>query len=180
MVRRIRPSAEDPVLIPPERLVRPATVDDIAAITAIYNDAVLHTTAIWNETVVDVDDRLRWHADRTAAGFPVLVAEVAGAVAGYAAYGPFRPFEGFRHTGELSIYVDRDRRGEGIGNTLLAALVDEAKRRKLHVLVAGIEAGNTASLNLHKSNGFVETGHLREVGMKFGRWLDLVFMQRIL
>ncbi|NKB79263.1 N-acetyltransferase [Ochrobactrum daejeonense] len=160
-------------------LIRHATEADLPALLAIYNDAVENTLAIWNETLVDLENRRQWLENRNRDGFPVLVATRDGAVLGYASYGPFRPFEGFRHSSELSVYVASDARG-GIGRALLAELVEEARTRKVHVLVAGIEAGNAASIALHRSQGFEECGTLKQVGQKFGRWLDLLFMQKIL
>lgn len=161
--------------------VRDAGPADLAGILAIYNHAVVHTTAIWNERVVDLADRERWWRARIEAGMPVLVAEdAAGDVAGYASYGPFRPFEGYRDTVEHSIYVRADLRGNGIGGLLLAQLVERAVAGGLHVMVGGIEAGNAASVALHRRHGFVEAGVLREVGIKFGRRLDLLFMTRAL
>ncbi|OEI84711.1 GNAT family N-acetyltransferase [Brucella sp. BO3] len=161
-------------------LIRHATEADLAALLAIYNDAVENTLAIWNETLVDLENRRQWLENRNRDGFPVLVAEREGQVVGYASYGPFRPFEGFRHSSELSVYVASNARSGGIGRTLLAELVEEARERKVHVLIAGIEAGNAASIALHKSQGFEECGTLKQVGQKFGRWLDLLFMQKIL
>ncbi|PRD44012.1 N-acetyltransferase [Phyllobacterium phragmitis] len=160
--------------------IRHATEADLPAILAIYNDAVEHTTAIWNEKLVDLEDRRAWLKTRNESGFPVLVAERDGRTIGYASYGAFRPFDGYRHTAELSLYVDKSARGGGVGRLLLSELIEEAKRRNVHVLVAGIEAGNAASIGLHTSLGFKETGRLAEVGRKFDRWLDLVLMQRIL
>lgn len=160
-------------------MIRTATSDDLAGILAIYNDAVLHSTAIWNETPVDLDNRARWFAERTGRGFPVLVAEDAdGKVAGYASFGDFRPFEGYRLTVEHSIYVRSDARGKGIGRALLGTLVMEAERMGKHAIVGGIEAGNLASVRLHEQFGFVRVGLLPQVGLKFGRFLDLLFMQR--
>ena len=160
--------------------IRFANEADLPALLAIYNDAVENTLAIWNETLVDLENRREWLKARNRDGFPVLVAEREKQVVGYASYGPFRPFEGFRHSSELSVYVASDARGGGIGRALLAELVEEARERKVHVLVAGIEAGNTASIALHKSQGFEDSGTLKQVGQKFGRWLDLTFMQKIL
>lgn len=158
--------------------IRDAHAGDAGAIAAIYNDAVEHTTAIWNETVVDAENRRAWLTDRQAAGFPVLVAvDGAGAVIGYASYGPWRAFDGYRHTVEHSVYVRGDQRGRGVGERLLRTLIDRAQGSGVHVLVAGIEAGNAASIRLHERLGFDDAGTLREVGTKFGRWLDLTFMQ---
>ncbi|WP_181706340.1 GNAT family N-acetyltransferase [Chthonobacter rhizosphaerae] len=160
--------------------IRDAAPDDLPGILAIYNDAVAHTTAIWNDTLVDLDDRRRWFDARVAAGYPVLVAVAGEEVVGYAACGPFRPFEGFRHTAELSIYMASSWRGRRIGDRLLGALVEQSKLRRIHALVAGIEAENLPSLKLHARHAFVETARMPEVGNKFNRWLDLVFMQRLL
>lgn len=161
-------------------IIRHATEADLPAILAIYNDAVERTTAIWNERLVDLEDRRAWLKTRTDGGFPVLVAHRDGQTIGYASYGPFRAFDGYRHTTELSVYVDKTTRGAGVGRLLVTELIEEAKRRGVHVLIAGIEAGNAASIGLHASLGFNETGRLAEVGRKFDRWLDLVLMQRIL
>lgn len=158
-----------------------ATAAHAAEIAAIYNDAVAHTTAIWNDTTVDRHNRAAWIAERQGQGFPVLVAlDAEGAVLGYATYGPFRPHDGYRHTAELSIYVQAARRGLGTGRQLLQALIDRARTDRLHVLIAGIEAGNTVSIALHTKLGFREAGTLRQVGTKFGRWLDLVFLELVL
>lgn len=160
--------------------IRFANEADLPALLAIYNDAVENTLAIWNETLVDLENRREWLKSRNRDGFPVLVAEREEQVVGYSSYGPFRPFEGFRHSSELSVYVASDARGGGIGRALLAELVQEARERKVHVLIAAIEAGNAASIALHKSQGFADCGKLKQVGQKFGRWLDLTFMQKIL
>lgn len=159
-------------------VVRPAGVDDLPAILTIYNDAVLHTTAIWNDAVVDLDNRIAWFEARRRQGYPVLVADAEDRVAGYASFGDFRPFEGYRHTVENSVYVAAEYRGRGVASALLAALIERATALGKHVMVAGIAAGNDISIRLHARHGFVETGRMPEVGTKFGRWLDLVLMQR--
>ena len=160
--------------------VRDAADTDLAAILAIYNDAVANTTAIWNETPGDLDNRAAVLADRRARNFPFLIAEEAGEVVGYASFGDFRPFDGYRHTVEHSVYVRQDRRGQGVGRTLMPPLIERARTLGKHVMVGGIEAGNVASIRLHESLGFVVVGRLPEVGFKFGRWLDLLFMQKML
>lgn len=160
--------------------VRDASEADIAAIVAITNDAILTTTAHWNLRPVTAEERLAWMAERRAGGFPVLVAERAGEVAGFASFAQFRPFEGYAQTVEHGLYVAREVQRQGIGSALLGALVDRARARGAHVMVAGIEARNEASLALHARFGFVRVGLMPEVGRKFDRWLDLVLMQRIL
>lgn len=158
-------------------LIREATQADLEALRDIYNDAVLNTTAIWNEIAIDVENRRAWLELRAQQGFPVLVAEDAGEVVGYSSYGPWRAFDGFRETVEHSVYVRADQRGKGLGVVLLQALVERARAQGLHVMVAAIESGNAASIRLHERLGFITTGQMPQVGQKFGRWLDLTFMQ---
>lgn len=157
--------------------IRDAAPADLPEILAIYNDAVANTTAIWNETLVDLDNRKAWHQARLERGFPVLVAERGGRIAGYASYGDWRAFEGFRHTVEHSIYIEKDHRGGGIGRALMQALIERAREGDVHVMVACIESGNAGSVRLHQSLGFREVGRFSEVGIKFGRWLDLTCME---
>jgi phosphinothricin acetyltransferase len=157
--------------------LRDATEGDMPAVRDIYNHAVEHTTAIWNETLVDVKNRLEWLKARQARGFPVLVAEKDGRVAGYASYGDWRAFDGYRHTVEHSVYVDKDHRGFGIGEGLMRELMARAAMADIHVMIAGIEAENAVSIRLHKKLGFRTTGTFQEVGTKFGRWLDLTCME---
>ena len=158
--------------------IRDAHAGDIEAILAIYNDAVCNTLAIWNERTVDAANRAAWLADRQRAGYPVLVAiDAEGNVTGYASFGDWRPFEGFRHTVEHSVYVRADRRGAGVGKALMVELIARARGLGKHVMVAGIEAGNAGSIALHKQLGFEEVGLMRQVGTKFGAWLDLAFLQ---
>ena len=158
--------------------IRDAEDHDLSAIAAIYNDAVRHTTAIWNDSPVDVENRRQWWADRQRLGYPVLVAvDPAEAVVGYASFGDWRAFDGYRHTVEHSVYVRADQRGGGLGKALMQGLIDRARAMGKHVMVAGIEAGNTASIRLHERLGFEQVGLLPQVGTKFGRWLDLAFLQ---
>lgn len=158
--------------------LRDATDADLEAIRDIYNHAVEHTTAIWNEVLIDVDNRRAWLELRRTKGFPVLVAEQAGRVAGYASYGDWRAFDGYRHTVEHSVYVDKDCRGAGIGKLLMQALIEHARDNGKHVMIAAIEAENQPSIALHERLGFRLVGIHREVGQKFGRWLDLAMMER--
>lgn len=155
--------------------------EHIPGILAIYNHAVAHTTAIWNETLVDLDNRRQWWRGRMEAGFPVLVGvDGAGEVVGYASYGPFRAFDGYRRTVEHSVYVAESARRRGVASALVGALEERARAAEIHVILGGIAADNGPSLILHRRLGFAETGRLPEVGRKFGRWLDLVFMQKVL
>jgi L-amino acid N-acyltransferase YncA len=157
--------------------LRDAMEADLPEIMDIYNDAVLNTTAIWNDNVVDLDNRKAWFKARQERGFPVLVAVVDDKIVGYASYGDWRPFEGFRHTVEHSIYVHKDARGGGFGRLLMSALIERATLNGIHVMIGAIEAENTASIGLHEKLGFRYVGRCSEVGTKFGRWLDLAFLE---
>ncbi len=161
--------------------IRDAREEDLAGITAIYNDAVANTAAIWNETQVDIDNRRQWLQDRHKLGYPVLVAaDDRGDVVGYASFGDWRAFDGYRHTVEHSVYVRNDQHRGGIGKALMIELIERARDIGKHAMVAGIEAGNAASIRLHEKLGFQQVGLLPEVGTKFGRWLDLAFLQLLL
>ena len=160
--------------------IRDASRADAAAILPIHNHAVLATTAVWNEGASDLVGREAWLAGRVAAGFPVLVAEVDGAVVGYASFGDFRAWDGYRFTVEHSVYVDPAHHRRGVGRALIEALIGRARAAGKHAMIAGIEARNEGSIALHRSFGFREVGRLPEVGAKFGQWLDLVFLQLML
>ncbi|MGK9046098.1 GNAT family N-acetyltransferase [Stutzerimonas chloritidismutans] len=158
--------------------IRDALDTDLAGILRIYNDAVENSTAIWNDRIVDLDNRRAWLAERHDQGYPVLVAiDEGGQVAGYASFGPWRPHDGFRHTVENSVYVSPDHRGSGIGRSLMKALIERARQLEKHVMVAFIESENRASVHMHQQLGFIHVGQMRQIGCKFGRWLDLTMMQ---
>lgn len=157
--------------------IRDAVHDDLPAILEIHNDAIRTTTAIWDEHEVDLDDRREWFDARRSAGLPVLVAELGGSVIGFATYGPWRPKTGYRFTVENSVYVHPDHRGRGAANALLPALIEQARGGEVHAIVAGIEAANAGSIALHEKFGFRRVALLPEVGFKFGRWLDLAYLQ---
>lgn len=159
-------------------LVRDAAEADLAGILGIYNHAVAHSTAIWNDVLVDLENRRTWWRGRVDAGYPVLVAVEDEQVLGYASYGPFRPFDGYRQTVEHSVYVAEAARRRGVANALLHSLEGRARAAGMHVMLGGIAADNQPSLRLHQKFGFVETARMPEVGQKFGRYLDLVFMQK--
>lgn len=159
-------------------LIRPASANDLSAILDIYNDAVLHTTATYEYDTVTLESRQVWFAAKQAGNWPVYVAvNNEGEVIGFSTYGPFRPQTGFLFSAEHSVYVSENVRGGGIGRALLEPLIVHAKERGLHVLLASIDADNAASLRLHAKLGFEQVAHLKQVGRKFGCWLDLVFLQ---
>ncbi len=122
-----------------------------------------------------------WFARKRAGNYPVLgIEDAGGALLGFATYGPFRAFPGYKYTVEHSVYVERGRRGEGIGRRLMVALIDAARAQQLHSLIGAIDASNASSIAFHRSLGFTPCGSIREAGFKFGRWLDLEFYQLIL
>lgn len=159
--------------------LRPATENDIPAILAIYNHAVLTTTASYDTEPEALAVREEWFHEHQAHGFPVLVAERAGSseVVGWGSLGQFRSKSGYRYTVENSLYISEVERGKGLGKLLLAALIEEARRLGFHAIVAGIDSEAHVSLRLHERAGFVQVGYLPEVGFKFDRWLDVVFME---
>lgn len=163
--------------------LRHAEERDLVGILDIYNQAVLTSTAIWNDTPTDLPNRHAWLADRISKRYPVMVvveedADLGDKVLGYASFGDFRPFEGYRISVEHSVYVLEEARGRGIGRQLLAALFEPARALGKKVMIGGITAGNTASIVLHERLGFVQTGYMPGIGIKFGQRLDLVLMQK--
>lgn len=157
--------------------IRPATDDDIDALLAIHNEAILNSAAIWMDEPVERAEREAWLADHHSVGHPVIVADIDGKAVGYASYSQWKARSGYRHTVENSLYIDVDHRGQGIGRLLMVELIAQARATGLHVMMSGIEGGNAASLHLHESLGFERVGFVPEVGTKFGRWLDLVLLR---
>lgn len=160
--------------------IREALAADAPPITEIFNDAILNTTAVYFYDPVSEQNRLEWLQAKQKDGWPVFVAEQAGKVLGFSTFGPFRPWPAYLHSAEHSVYVHPSCRGQGIGKLLLPPLFEAAQARQMHTLIAGIDVQNAASVKLHGHFGFEPVAHLREVGFKFGRWLDLVFMQKML
>lgn len=162
-------------------LVRDAEPKDIPAILALYNHAVRETTAAWTTQEETLDARLTWYEGRMKQGLPVIVAaDEEDQVAGFASYGPFRAKEGYRYTAEHTVYVDPARQRQGIGRTLMTRLIAIAEANGIHVLVGGVDGDNGASIALHQSLGFEVSGRLPQTGTKFERWLDLVFLTKVL
>jgi len=155
--------------------------EHLEAIRGIYNHEIVHTTALYEYEPRSVETMAAWWAAKQAAGLPVLGIEAEpGVLAGFASWGPFRLFPAYVHTVEHSVYVDARFRGRGVGRTLLAALIEEARGRNLHVMAGVIDATNAASIVLHRRLGFTHCGTVREAGFKFGRWLDVDYWQLIL
>jgi len=155
-----------------------ATEADLAGLLGIYNDVIATSTAIYSDVPVTLEERRQWWRSRTAQGYPVLAARDVRGVAGFATFGDFRAWPGYRFTVEHSVHVRANGRGQGVGTLLVQALLPRAAALGKHVMMAGVDADNAASIRFHERLGFERSGHLREVGYKFGRWLDLVFLQR--
>ena len=160
--------------------IRPAESDDLDRMLAIYNDAIINTTAVYSYEPRTSDLQRQWFESKQAQRLPVFVAHDGATVIGFGSFGPFRPWPAYQFTVENSLYVDATYRRKGAGTALLTALIDAAESAGYHVMVAGIDATNEASLALHRKAGFQPVAHFREVGWKFERWLDLVFMERML
>jgi L-amino acid N-acyltransferase len=160
-------------------MLRECLRDDVAAIREIFNEVILTSAALFEYEPRSYETVAAWLDAKQSAGLPVIGAvDEAGRLAGFATYGSFRPFAAYRLTVEHSVYVHAESRGRGVGRALLAAVIEEARRQGMHLMVGGIEAGNTASRELHRSLGFTHAGTVREAGRKFDRWLDLEFWQK--
>lgn len=161
-------------------MLRSATLQDLSGILAIYNDVIATSTAIYCDKPVSLDDREAWFLARQAQGYPILVATDDTGITGYASFGDFRAWPCFRTSVEHSVHVRADRRGKGIGGLLLKSLFPLATQLDKHVMIAGIDASNEASIRFHERFHFEKVAHMREVGYKFDRWLDLIFMQKFM
>jgi L-amino acid N-acyltransferase YncA len=159
--------------------IRPALLADAGAINEIYNHYVLHSTCTYQELAETLEDRRTWLA-RHGQQHPVLVATSSGMVVGWAAISPFHQRSALRYTVENAVYVHPDHLRLGIGRQLMIALIAAAGEAGHHCIVAVIDSRQQASIAMHRALGFVEAGRLREVGLKFGDWLDLVYLQKTL
>jgi L-amino acid N-acyltransferase len=160
--------------------IRAALEQDLEAMLEIYNEVIVNTTAVYDYQPHTHEMRRQWFRIKEAQGFPVFVAEEDGKVVGFSSIGPFRAWAAYKYSVENSVYVAADQRGKGIGKLLIAPLVEASVQLNMHTIIAGIDATNEASIKLHSSFGFKEVAHFKQVGYKFGRWLDLTFMQLLL
>lgn len=160
--------------------IRPALRSDVPAILEIYNDAVLNTTASADYEPRSLESRYEWFDEHAREGYPVFVAEhAAGVVVGWSSLNRHKERYGYRFSTENSIYIHPEWRGRGVGKMLMPPLIEAAQRMGLHAILAGISADNQASLNLHAQFGFVKVAHFKETVLKFGQWLDVVYMEKI-
>jgi len=160
--------------------IRKATRKDITGILEIVNHSIIHSTAIYDYDIRNIEQQEAWFLEKEILGQPVIVAEVAGQVAGFGTYGTFRVKLAYQYTVEHSVYVAEDYIGRGIGKLLLKQLIELAKLDGYHTMIGCIDADNGGSIAFHEKFGFKISGTLNEVGFKFGRWLDLVLMQLLL
>ena len=164
-------------------IIRDAVDEDMARCRDLYNALIDSTTVAWTEQTQTLRQRRAWFRRQQRDGYPVLVAEDPTGVVGFTAYGGFRgsgKWPGYRYTVEHTIHVDRHRWGQGVGRSLMEALIARAQLSEVHVMVGAIDGDNLESIRFHERLGFVEVARMPEVGHKFDRWLDLVLMQRII
>ncbi len=159
-------------------VIRPATTDDLPAINDIYNYEVLNGLASFDTRPLSMAQRKKWFAEHDAT-HPVLVAELDGQVAGWASLSRYSDRKAYDLLAEDSLYIAPGHRGKGAGKALLAELLQAGRKAGLHSVLARITAGNEVSVRLHQAFGFEHMGVLREAGMKFGKLLDVIFMQLI-
>jgi len=150
-------------------------------ILAILNEAIANSTALYDYKPRTPESMVTWFATKRANGFPVIgLEDDAGKLLGFASYGTFRAFPAYKYTVEHSVYVEKDSRGRGLGRALLESIVAQAEENGMHVVVGAIDLDNSASMELHKRLGFEHCGTIRQAGFKFGRWLDVAFLQKTL
>jgi len=163
-----------------ETIIRKATEKDLEAILEIYNHSIIHTTSIYSYKPHTIAMRKKWFDEKVENNCPVFVAEINNKVAGFAAYGSFRTWPAYKYSVEHSVHVHPDYRRLGIAKKLMQEIINSANEHEVHTIIAGIDALNTASIQLHKQFGFEEVAHFKEVGYKFRKWLHLKFFQLIL
>lgn len=159
--------------------IREAVQEDVPRLLDIYNDAVLHSVATFDLVPKTMSEREQWFR-QFGEVYPILVAEHEGRAAGYCCLTPFRHMPAYSRTAEISIYLDERIRGLGTGTQLLERMIELAKERNFHAIIAAITGGNEISVRLHRKFGFVPVGVFREVGFKFNAWQDVLFMQLLI
>ena len=155
--------------------------EHLEAIRAIFNDAIVNTTALYDYEPRSVEVMQAWFAVKEEKKLPVIgVLDDDGTLMGFGSYGPFRPHAAYQFSIEHSIYVDTRFRGRGLGRRILQRLIEKAREQRYHMMIGVIDAENATSIALHEKMGFAHCGHIKEAGFKFGRWLDLELMQLVL
>lgn len=159
-------------------IIRLATLEDMTAVTDIYNDAILHTNNSFDTIPKTVEDRQQWYRAHMPT-YPILVAEEEGAVVGFSAISPWSDRPAYGRTVLASVYIHLQYRGQGVGKTLLQAILAAAYEAGFHTVMGNIYAGNPVSLHMVESIGFRTVGLLKEVGYKFGQWRDVYLVQHM-
>jgi len=150
-------------------------------ILAIFNDAILNSTALYDYQPRKPESMAPWFAAKRQGNFPVIAAAAeSGELLGFASYGIFRAWPAYKYTVEHSVYVAEQHRGKGVGKRLLRQIIAEAEKQDYHLLVGCIDSQNAVSIAMHRTFGFQHAGTIRQVGFKFGNWLDLELYQLIL
>lgn len=160
--------------------IRLATVEDMSSVLEIVNYEILNTTAIWDYDVRTLEQQIGILKEKQEKDFPFIIAKKDNKIVGFGTYGTFRFKVGYRFTVEHSVYVHKDYHGNGIGSLLLKELIELAKIQKLHTMIGVIDSENKGSIVFHEKLGFTKSGHIKETGFKFNRWLDSIFMQLLL
>ena len=160
--------------------IRTYTITDCPAILAIINEAILTSTALYDYHPRTLEQQIAIFEDKISKGFPIIVAEENNQVIGFGYYSEFRFREAYKFTVEHSVYADKNYIGKGIGKLVLSELIQLAKAQKMHTMIGVIDSENLNSISFHEKFGFEEVGYIKESGYKFDRWLDSVFMQKIL
>lgn len=159
--------------------IRPATVDDVPVITDIYNHAILNTTATFDSEIKSLDDRIQWFRDHQPR-HPVLISEEDGMLTGFASLSRWSDRCAYEGTVEVSVYIHHEYRGRGTGKRLLEILILEGEKAGFHNLISRISEGNLTSIHIHELMGFQHIGVMKQAGKKFGKFLDVHFMQKII
>lgn len=163
------------------RLVDCSFEHHAGAILDIFNEAIVHSTALYDYQPRTLQNMVTWFEVKRAGGFPVIgIEDSDGSLIAFGSFGTFRAWPAYKYTVEHSVYVHKAHRGRGLGIAVMRALVEAARQRGVHALIGGIDASNAGSIALHERLGFRHVGTLPEVGFKFGRWLDLAFYQLLL
>jgi len=163
----------------PELAIRLATPADLEAINAIYNHYVFHSTCTYQTEASTIEERQAWFAAH-GPEYPVTVGQHDSQVMAWGSLSRFHARAAYRPTVENSVYVRHDLLGQGIGRQMLADLITRAQALRFHSIIAGVSADQAPSVKLHERAGFVKVAHLREVGYKFNRWLDVIYLQKML
>jgi phosphinothricin acetyltransferase len=161
-------------------VIRPAEEKDLPEILEIYNHSILHTTSVYQYKPQTLEMRKKWFEEKRTVNHPVFVAETDNRVVGFISYGAFRAWPAYKYSVEHSVHIHIDYKRRGIAKMLLAKIIETAKQNDIHAIIAGIDASNIASIKLHEQFNFVEVAYLKEVGYKFNKWLDLIFLELIL